>query len=102
MRPIETEIRTFVMYFKGSLRGLSAGAPVELHGIGVGEVKSVDVEYDRDAGALRFPVVVELYPQRIRGRKAKGAPPSAAAAAIPRRPAASWSTAWSLMACAPN
>ncbi|MEP6549109.1 MAG: MlaD family protein [Gammaproteobacteria bacterium] len=72
MRPIETEIRTFVMYFRGSLRGLSAGAPVELHGIGVGEVRSVDVEYDRDAAALRFPVVVDLYPQRIRGRKAGG------------------------------
>jgi paraquat-inducible protein B len=79
MRPIETEIRTFVMYFKGSLRGLSAGAPVELHGIGVGEVKSVDVEYDRDAGTLSFPVVVEIYPQRIRGRKPNGAPPSPAA-----------------------
>ena len=72
MRPTETEVRTFVMYFKGSLRGLSAGAPVELHGIGVGEVKSVDVEYDRDAASLRFPVVVNLYPQRIRGRKAGG------------------------------
>jgi paraquat-inducible protein B len=72
MRPTETEVRTFVMYFKGSLRGLSAGAPVELHGIGVGEVKSVDVEYDRDAASLRFPVVVDLYPQRIRGRKAGG------------------------------
>jgi paraquat-inducible protein B len=77
MRPTETEIRTFVMYFKGSLRGLSPGAPVELHGIAVGEVKSVDVEYDRDAGALRFPVVVDLYPQRIRGRKAHGAQPPA-------------------------
>jgi paraquat-inducible protein B len=77
MRPVETEIRTFVMYFKGSLRGLSAGAPVELHGIGVGEVKSVDVEYDRDAGTLHFPVVVELYPQRIRGRKSNGAPAGA-------------------------
>lgn len=80
MRPIETEIRTFVMYFKGSLRGLSAGAPVELHGIAVGEVKSVDVEYDRDAGALRFPVAVDLYPQRIRGRKARAAPPATAKA----------------------
>ena len=76
MRPTETEIRTFVMYFKGSLRGLSAGAPVELHGIGVGEVRSVDVEYDRDAAALRFPVLVDLYPQRIRGRKAGGTHPS--------------------------
>src|SRR5260221_4686206 len=77
MRPIETEIRSFVMYFKGSLRGLSPGAPVELHGIGVGEVKSVDVEYDRDAGTLRFPVLVDIYPQRIRGHKARGAQPPA-------------------------
>ena len=78
MRPTETEIRTFVMYFKGSLRGLSAGAPVELHGIGVGEVKSVDVEYDRDAASLRFPVIVDLYPRRIRGSKARGTRLSAA------------------------
>jgi paraquat-inducible protein B len=79
MRPTEAEIRSFVMYFKGSLRGLSAGAPVELHGIPVGEVKSVDVEYDGDAASLRFPVVVDLYPQRIRGRKARPAPASAPA-----------------------
>jgi paraquat-inducible protein B len=77
MRPIETEIRTFVMYFRGSLRGLSAGAPVELHGIGVGEVRSVDVEYDEDGATLRFPVVVDLYPQRIRGRNAHGPRPAA-------------------------
>jgi paraquat-inducible protein B len=77
MRPTETEIRSFVMYFNGSLRGLSPGAPIELHGIAVGEVKSVDVEYDRDAGDLRFPVVVDIYPQRIRGRKARGAQPPA-------------------------
>ncbi|HZE43185.1 MAG TPA: MlaD family protein [Steroidobacteraceae bacterium] len=68
MRPTETEIRAFVMYFGGTLRGLSAGAPVDLHGITVGEVKSVDVEYDPRAGSLAFPVVVDLYPQRLRGR----------------------------------
>jgi paraquat-inducible protein B len=72
MRPTESEVRSFVMYFKGSLRGLSAGAPVELHGIAVGEVRSVDVEYDRDAGSLSFPVAVDIYPQRIRGRKGSG------------------------------
>ena len=74
MRPIETEIRSFVMYFGGSLRGLSAGAAVELHGIAVGEVRSVDVEYDRDAGTLHYPVEVDLYPQRIRGRAARSSP----------------------------
>jgi paraquat-inducible protein B len=83
MRPIETEVRSFVMYFKGSLRGLSPGAAVELHGINVGEVKSVEVEYDRDAGALRFPVGVDLYPQRIRGRQSKGAAAAAAARGDP-------------------
>jgi paraquat-inducible protein B len=57
------------MYFGGTLRGLSAGAPVELQGITVGEVKSVDVVYDQRAGTLAFPVVVDLYPQRLRGRK---------------------------------
>jgi paraquat-inducible protein B len=69
LRPTETEIRAFVMYFGGTLRGLSAGAPVELQGITVGEVKSVDVEYDPRAGSLAFPVVVDLYPQRLRGRR---------------------------------
>jgi paraquat-inducible protein B len=76
MRPAETEIRTFVMFFNGSLRGLSAGAPVELHGIAVGEVRSVDVEYDQNGATLRFPVVVDLYPQRIRGRNAPRRQPS--------------------------
>jgi paraquat-inducible protein B len=67
MRPYEGEIHSFVMYFKGSLRGLSPGAPVELHGITVGEVKSVDLEFDQASGTLDFPVVVEVYPQRMRG-----------------------------------
>jgi paraquat-inducible protein B len=79
MRPADPEIRNFVMYFNGSLRGLSPGAPVELHGIEVGEVKSVDVEYDSDAGALRFPVTVDLYPQRIRGHKAHPQPKASGA-----------------------
>jgi paraquat-inducible protein B len=68
MRPAETEVRPFVMYFGGTLRGLSPGAPVDLQGITVGEVKSVDVEYDQRLGLLAFPVVVDLYPQRLRGR----------------------------------
>jgi paraquat-inducible protein B len=67
MRPSDTEVRTFIMYFKGSLRGLSVGAPVDLRGITIGEVKSLSVEYERDAGELRFPVEVDIYPRRIRG-----------------------------------
>jgi paraquat-inducible protein B len=69
MRPAEVEIRPFVLYFWNSLRGLSAGAPVDLRGITVGEVKSLDVEYDAKKGTLSFPVAIELYPQRLRGRR---------------------------------
>lgn len=68
MRQSDTEVRTFIMYFGGSLRGLSVGAPVDLRGITIGEVKSLSVEYERSGGSLRFPVEVDIFPQRIRGR----------------------------------
>ena len=68
MRQPDTEVRTFLLYFGGSLRGLSTGAPVDLRGITIGEVKSLSVEYDRKEGTLSFPVEVDIFPQRIRGR----------------------------------
>jgi paraquat-inducible protein B len=71
MREPDTVAQTFVMYFSGSLRGLSVGAPVDLRGIDIGEVKRFWVEYDREAGELRFPVEVDVFPQRIRGRSRK-------------------------------
>jgi paraquat-inducible protein B len=68
MREIDSVAETFIMYFQGSLRGLSVGAPVDLRGINIGEVKRLSVEYDRVAGELRFPVEVDIFPQRIRAR----------------------------------
>jgi paraquat-inducible protein B len=69
MRETDTMAETFIMYFQGSLRGLSVGAPVDLRGINIGEVKRLSVEYDRVAGELRFPVEVDIFPQRIRARE---------------------------------
>ncbi len=68
MRETDTLAETFILYFQGSLRGLSVGAPVDLRGITIGEVKRLSVEYDRTAGELRFPVEVDIFPQRIRAR----------------------------------
>jgi paraquat-inducible protein B len=68
MREADTVAETFIMYFQGSLRGLSVGASVDLRGINIGEVKRLSVEYDRVAGELRFPVEVDIFPQRIRSR----------------------------------
>ncbi|CAL1241039.1 intermembrane transport protein PqiB [Candidatus Methylocalor cossyra] len=59
------EPQPFVMYFEDSLRGLSPGAPVDFHGINVGEVQSVDIEYDRRRRRFRFPVRAVLYPKRL-------------------------------------
>lgn len=66
----------FVLNFKNSLHGLRVGAPVDLNGIEVGEVRSIDVEYDSAHETFRFPVEIAVYPQRVRARYRPGAPPA--------------------------
>jgi len=73
MRHPYTEIQHYRMYFKESLRGLSAGAPVDLHGILVGEVSGFGIEYDQDEGIFRFPVDVDFYPEMLREHYIAGA-----------------------------
>src|SRR5579872_2342090 len=63
----------YVMYFKSSLRGLSVGSRVDLNGIDVGEVTSITVEYDSTQVAYRYPVEINVYPERIRARYRAGA-----------------------------
>jgi paraquat-inducible protein B len=56
----------FVMYFSGSVRGLSPGAPVEFKGIRIGSVLDIKLEFDRDDTTFRIPVLVEIEPDRPR------------------------------------
>ncbi|TFW30313.1 PqiB family protein [Duganella callida] len=56
---------TTVFYFDQSLRGLSAGAPVDFRGIVLGEVRSVGVEFDPVKKNFRMPVTVDMYPARL-------------------------------------
>lgn len=53
--------------FEDSLRGLAVGAPVEFAGMNVGQVVSLDLDYDADKH--RFPTVVGIviYPSRLGG-----------------------------------
>lgn len=68
-RQIEDELYTkkmrLIAFFQGSVRGLEAGAPVELNGIKIGEVKAVNLEFDVDRAAFRVPVVLEIEPERV-------------------------------------
>jgi paraquat-inducible protein B len=61
--------RYYMIYFEQSVRGLSVGAPVELYGVKVGEVVSLDLEFDINKKAFRVPVKIAFEPERIRGGK---------------------------------
>ena len=46
----------FLIRFRGPVRGLARGAPVEIQGIRIGEVVSVDVRYAVDSNSFVAPV----------------------------------------------
>jgi len=73
MRSPDTRVRSYLMYFKDSLRGLSKGAPVDLHGIVIGEVKSIGVDFSENGDVPRFPVEVSIYPDRLKTQLRSGA-----------------------------
>jgi paraquat-inducible protein B len=76
---IYTVRRFWMLQFDQSVRGLSVGAPVELHGIKIGEVVSLDLEYDADRNDFRVPVIIAVEPERIRGVGTPAAQHAAAA-----------------------
>jgi paraquat-inducible protein B len=57
--------RPWVLYFEGSVRGLSVGAPVDFRGIEIGRVNDIFLEFDWENLAFRIPVLIELEPDRI-------------------------------------
>jgi paraquat-inducible protein B len=66
MKQPDHEMLVFTMYFEESLRGLTVGAPVELNGVAIGEVKKIMSGYDAQLGRFRFPVDVAIFPGRLR------------------------------------
>jgi len=73
MKRPDRDIMHFMAYFDSTLRGLSIGAPVDFGGLIVGEVKAIELEYDPKTKRLRFPVFIDLYPDRLRAHYRKGA-----------------------------
>jgi paraquat-inducible protein B len=72
MKQPDQEKIMFVMYFPDSLRGLTAGSPVEVNGLTVGEVKAIGVEYSEETRNAKFPVEVAVYPGRLRAMIQQG------------------------------
>jgi paraquat-inducible protein B len=63
--------QTLLMHFNQSLRGLSPGAVVDFRGVEIGEVKSIGVEFDPQVREFKMPVLVQVYPDRLR-RQSQG------------------------------
>lgn len=57
----------YVIYFDGSVRGLSKGAPVEYKGVQVGSVTDINLTTNPATGEVQVPVHIELQPERVRG-----------------------------------
>jgi len=72
MKQPDAEMLMFTMYFGESLRGLTVGAPVELNGVGIGEVKSIKTEYNEQMSHFVFPVDVAIFPGRLRAMSRVG------------------------------
>jgi paraquat-inducible protein B len=62
----------FVLYFDGSVKGLSIGAPVTFRGVSIGTVKDISLIYDSKAGTIMLPVIVEIEQGRIKGTPSFG------------------------------
>ncbi len=76
-------VERVVMYFEESLRGLTPGATVDFRGIAIGEVRELGLEYTASGKRpVRQPVVVDLYPERLRPTHGTAGDRAAAAAPI--------------------
>jgi len=59
------EKRRFLLYFDGSVRGLSPGAPVEFRGIQIGEVVDVRLQLNLNNKEFQIPVLIDIEPERV-------------------------------------
>ncbi len=79
MKRSDAQLEKYVAYFADSIGGLSVGAQVQFRGYVVGEVRSIEMKYDREKQDIYFPVEFVLYkdvlPARIdRAEREAGSP----------------------------
>ena len=73
--------------FTQSVRGLSVGAPVDFHGVELGQVSAIGVDFNRSRDSFDIVVTLTLYPYRLgrRYREALGKGDSEAGKALLRQ-----------------
>ena len=59
--------KKFALFFEGSIRGLTVGAPVYFKGVHVGSVEEIRLVYNKENNSVYIPVIVEINPDLIVG-----------------------------------
>jgi paraquat-inducible protein B len=65
-KPVSRSVHTYLVVFTQSVRGLAPGAPVEFHGIPVGEVLEVAAQIDPETFEFSVPVTLRLQADRLK------------------------------------
>jgi paraquat-inducible protein B len=65
LSPREADAERYALYFRGSVRGLSVGAPVDILGMPFGEVTEVSLDYVPGAQSIRTRVEIVTYQNRL-------------------------------------
>jgi ABC-type transporter Mla subunit MlaD len=52
----------FVLYFKGSVKGLNVGSPVNFRGVNIGAVTNIQLVMGEAESDIRIPVTIEINP----------------------------------------
>ncbi len=82
-----TTTRHYVLYFQGSVNGLTVGSPVVFRGVRIGAVSDIALEADPRTLHLTIPVIIEIEPDRVRLTPGKdGAPADAAPILVGKDP----------------
>lgn len=61
----------FVMTFKESVRGLTVGAPVDFRGVVIGDVTSINLQYDDKNKEMDMVVGIRFYPRKMLAKMVK-------------------------------
>lgn len=57
----------YVLFFDGSVKGLSVGAPVIFRGVKIGTVRDISLVYDPKREEVLIPVIIDVEISRIKG-----------------------------------
>ena len=79
-RPPAHDPQLYTLIFIGTIRGLAIGAPVELHGIPIGEVSDISAQFDVKTAEFSAPVTVRVDPVKF-GVEVTGTPTNELSAA---------------------